>query len=449
MFERRRRYALLVGTALGTLVAGPAWAQGQDCVGKLDQIEQRIGGAELPEERRSIITSSVETARAASEAGDEEGCNRVVAELDGLIGAMESSGELQASSTTGDQPRQDGDSGSQEQAATDEPAQPEDAASVTARVQIDQPEPQVLVSQKPPKVTVHIGKPVVTIRMPKPEIEVQMPDPEVQVEQMEPEIRVVMAEPELQVQDTQSESQQGQAEQQVDANVQYEGEAGQPEIEVTTEEPEIRVEQQEPEINVTEGPQDGAGSESQQMATAGREPVEGRQGGDGQQQAALGNESQEEQGSEQQRQAGERAMESESAAPALQDTDQRMQQEAAAGGDAMHQQDEQDAGQQQAATDAGAFQAMSASDLLGTEVVNEEGDTVAEIVDLVKDGETTYVVLSVGGFLGIGDKEVAMPIDRFEVGGDERVLLPGETEEELESMPSYDEAAYEKVTRVN
>jgi sporulation protein YlmC with PRC-barrel domain len=73
--------------------------------------------------------------------------------------------------------------------------------------------------------------------------------------------------------------------------------------------------------------------------------------------------------------------------------------------------------------DTNPFEVMSASELLGSEVVNERGDTVAEVVDLVKDGDVTYAVLSVGGFLGIGDKEVAMPLDRFEVDAEERIML--------------------------
>ena len=49
---------------------------------------------------------------------------------------------------------------------------------------------------------------------------------------------------------------------------------------------------------------------------------------------------------------------------------------------------------------------MPASDVIGADVVNADGDTVADITDLVKrTGEDQlYAVLSVGGFLGIGDK---------------------------------------------
>jgi hypothetical protein len=80
-------------------------------------------------------------------------------------------------------------------------------------------------------------------------------------------------------------------------------------------------------------------------------------------------------------------------------------------------------------------------------VVNDQGDTVAEIVDIVKrsDDETVYAVLSVGGFLGIGAKDVAMPLDRLDVGADQDIVLSNATEEELQSMPAWqkDDPAYE------
>jgi hypothetical protein len=92
---------------------------------------------------------------------------------------------------------------------------------------------------------------------------------------------------------------------------------------------------------------------------------------------------------------------------------------------------------------------IPATELVGSEVVNEQGDTVAEIVDMVKrsDDETVYAVLSVGGFLGVGDKEVAMPLDRLDMGADQDIVLSNASEQELESMPPWqeDDPAYESL----
>lgn len=59
-----------------------------------------------------------------------------------------------------------------------------------------------------------------------------------------------------------------------------------------------------------------------------------------------------------------------------------------------------------------------ASGLIGKEVKNRQGDTLGQIKDVVIDlesGTVSYVVLSTGGFLGVGDKMVAVPPGAFEI----------------------------------
>jgi hypothetical protein len=106
--------------------------------------------------------------------------------------------------------------------------------------------------------------------------------------------------------------------------------------------------------------------------------------------------------------------------------------------------EEQQPAQEQAASES-PLTGRSPNELLGAEVVNDEGDSVAEIVDLEKkkDAEGLYAVLSVGGFLGIGDKQVAVAADRFRSGEGDQLVLTNASEEEIESMPPYQEAEYE------
>jgi sporulation protein YlmC with PRC-barrel domain len=56
-----------------------------------------------------------------------------------------------------------------------------------------------------------------------------------------------------------------------------------------------------------------------------------------------------------------------------------------------------------------------ASKLVGTNVYNQEGQSIGSVDDLLldKDGKVNQAVLSVGGFLGIGGKLVAVPFDQF------------------------------------
>jgi putative membrane protein len=98
--------------------------------------------------------------------------------------------------------------------------------------------------------------------------------------------------------------------------------------------------------------------------------------------------------------------------------------------------------QQQAATQP--QQPVSIEEVLGSSVVNADGEEVAEIEDIVVDQDQThYAILSVGGFLGIGDKKVAIPLDQLQLGEDETYLMSGETEEQLEAMPEYEEGQYQ------
>jgi putative membrane protein len=98
--------------------------------------------------------------------------------------------------------------------------------------------------------------------------------------------------------------------------------------------------------------------------------------------------------------------------------------------------------QQQAAPQPG--QAVSLDSLLGAEVINTKGEDVAKIEDLVLDQSgKQYAVLGVGGFLGIGEKMVAVPLDELKLGKDKAYLMTAETENQLKQMPEYDQDQYQ------
>jgi ribosomal 30S subunit maturation factor RimM len=82
-----------------------------------------------------------------------------------------------------------------------------------------------------------------------------------------------------------------------------------------------------------------------------------------------------------------------------------------------------------------------ASDMLGANVKNAAGDTVGEVKDLVilRDQEVLQAVLSVGGFLGIGDKLVVIPYEKLQVRRiDNKInVMYNTTKAELEGMPKF------------
>ncbi len=85
---------------------------------------------------------------------------------------------------------------------------------------------------------------------------------------------------------------------------------------------------------------------------------------------------------------------------------------------------------------------LTAEMLTGANVRDTADNSIAEISDLVLTGEgqVTDVVLDVGGFLGIGAKAVAIPLDRLTVaqgsGGDLAIWVDM-TKEELEALPEF------------
>jgi sporulation protein YlmC with PRC-barrel domain len=73
-----------------------------------------------------------------------------------------------------------------------------------------------------------------------------------------------------------------------------------------------------------------------------------------------------------------------------------------------------------------ALEGMTVTDTRGQEI----GD-VSRLVEGVRD-QLPYAVLSIGGFLGMGDTEVAIPLRNLRRAGDDLELTSGATREQLE-----------------
>lgn len=87
---------------------------------------------------------------------------------------------------------------------------------------------------------------------------------------------------------------------------------------------------------------------------------------------------------------------------------------------------------------------VSVDEVLGSRVVNAEGQEVGEIEDLVLDqNQIAYAVVSVGGLLGLGEKRVAVPLDDLQLGEGETYLMSSATQDQLEQMPEYDERQFQ------
>ena len=85
---------------------------------------------------------------------------------------------------------------------------------------------------------------------------------------------------------------------------------------------------------------------------------------------------------------------------------------------------------------------MTAEELVGRDVIDPEGNTVGEVADLMLDSsqKITHVLIGVGGFLGIGERTVAVELDELSVDGtgDDGDLVTRMTKEQLEALPAYE-----------
>ncbi len=80
--------------------------------------------------------------------------------------------------------------------------------------------------------------------------------------------------------------------------------------------------------------------------------------------------------------------------------------------------------------------------LAGTRVFNAKTDVIGTISDVVlgADGKASAVIINVGGFAGVGSKQVGVPYSALKVGpvvDGSRVLLLDVTKEQLQAAPTY------------
>src|SRR5262245_44375206 len=82
--------------------------------------------------------------------------------------------------------------------------------------------------------------------------------------------------------------------------------------------------------------------------------------------------------------------------------------------------------------------AYRGSKVIGATVRNNADETIGKVDDIIirPDDRVLFAVLSVGGFLGIGDRLVVVPYEQLKFEGD-KVVLPGGTKDGLKALPEF------------
>lgn len=88
------------------------------------------------------------------------------------------------------------------------------------------------------------------------------------------------------------------------------------------------------------------------------------------------------------------------------------------------------------------FQLRQAKDIIGSTVENPAKQNIGEVEDVIIDfqtGRILFLAVSAGGFLGVGDKLVAVPPGQFHMGTNGKLVL-NTTEERLKNAPQFDKS---------
>lgn len=72
-------------------------------------------------------------------------------------------------------------------------------------------------------------------------------------------------------------------------------------------------------------------------------------------------------------------------------------------------------------------------------VVNAVGEEVGEVANLIVQGnEITHVIISIGGFLGMGGSDVVVPFDLLSFDGEQATIGTIASSDQIESLVPFD-----------
>ena len=91
---------------------------------------------------------------------------------------------------------------------------------------------------------------------------------------------------------------------------------------------------------------------------------------------------------------------------------------------------------------------LSASSIIGSQVINPEGEQLGSIKDMVvdlDDAQIAYAVLSFGGIMGLGDKLFAIPLEALTFDTQSNHAVLDVDREVLKNAPGFDKEKWPDV----
>ncbi|MCW4115274.1 PRC-barrel domain-containing protein [Aurantimonas sp. MSK8Z-1] len=293
-------------------------------------------------------------------------------------------------------------------------------------VRVQQRQPQVSVNQQQPQISVHQPAPRVTVDIPQPEITVRMPQPDVAVNQRKPQVEVEQGQPQVSVArqgDATVRASQQPDDDRAQVDVQSSGQADVT-VRNADRQPQVRYQRDEAEVTVNQ-PQ---GEPQVRYETSGDRQAADNQPTSQDRQAAAG------QSRDRQSQDGQNNRRV--AARMNSDASQPANGRAANAAD--------DSGNRAVSANAGQQIQRTVGQLLDYDIVGENGNTLGDVEEIVRVDNRLYAVIASGGFLGLGEKEVAIPLSSLVVDGT-TFRAPDISEAQMDALNEYDEDRYREV----
>ncbi|ACA20007.1 PRC-barrel domain protein [Methylobacterium sp. 4-46] len=88
-------------------------------------------------------------------------------------------------------------------------------------------------------------------------------------------------------------------------------------------------------------------------------------------------------------------------------------------------------------TNAAGTRAIKVSRLTDMNLYNAKGEVLGDVEQVVRGGDGhASIVIGHGGVLGLGEKQVAVPLDKVSMNGD-RLVARGITDDQIKAMPAW------------
>ncbi len=80
-----------------------------------------------------------------------------------------------------------------------------------------------------------------------------------------------------------------------------------------------------------------------------------------------------------------------------------------------------------------------ATKLLGASIYNDKGEDIGKLEDFIvgSDDSVSVAIIGVGGFLGVDERMVAVPVEVLEMNDKGQLQLSGASKQQLQALPAF------------